>query len=122
VKVSSFFDIAEVDYRQEDLFDIVGNNSVDMVVNTLGFPGTADKSLRELRSGVVYVVLPGTNGCTLSPNIKAGVNFGPVQPNTVNLMVLTSYFDARTVLTRACKASTLSILPWHSRKSPAGTC
>ena len=44
-----------------------------MVVDNLGFPGTVDKDLRELRSGVVYIVLPSASG-TLSPNIMIGAS------------------------------------------------
>ena len=32
-----------VDYHQEDLFDTLANNSVDVVLDNLGFPGTADR-------------------------------------------------------------------------------
>ena len=113
--------LAPLGYRQKDLFDTLANNSVDMVVDNLGFPGAADKVLRVLRTGVVYIVLPNADGSTLSLNIKTGVTHissGLVQPNTVDLMTVSSYFDDG----RACRASILSILPWHLRESPAGRC
>ena len=50
-------------YIQENLFDTLANNSVDVVLDNLGFPGTADKALRVLRSG---------HQGTFSPNTKAG--------------------------------------------------
>ena len=50
-------------YLQENLFDTLANNSVDVVLDNLGFPGTADKVLRVLRSG---------HEGTFSPYTKAG--------------------------------------------------
>ena len=35
-----------VDYEEEDIFDALANDSVDIVCDNIGFPGTADKALR----------------------------------------------------------------------------
>ena len=66
-------------YLQENLFDTLANNSVDVVLDNLCFPGTADKALRVLRSA---------HEGTFSPNTKAGVtqvNFGLMQSITADL-------------------------------------
>merc|ERR1712209_396502 len=55
-----------VDYEEEDIFDALANDSVDIVCDNFGFPGTADKALRVLRSGGTYILLPGGHGGSLS--------------------------------------------------------
>jgi len=85
-----------VDYEEEDIFDALANDSVDIVCDNFGFPGTADKALRVLRSGGTYILLPGGNGGSLSNQTKAGVeqiNFGIMQPNALDLSTLAVLFD-----------------------------
>merc|ERR1712135_277888 len=48
-----------VDYREQDIFDTLGN-------------GTADKALRTVRSGGTYILLPGGDGGVLSNQTKSG--------------------------------------------------
>ena len=73
-----------VHYQEEDIFDALANDSVDIVCHNIGFPGTADKALRVLRLGGTYILLPGGHCGSLSHQTKAGVeqiNFGSMQPN-----------------------------------------
>jgi NADPH:quinone reductase-like Zn-dependent oxidoreductase len=61
-----------IDYTQEDIFDALPDDSVDIVYDNYGAPGTADKAMRVLRSGGVFIYLPGKGG-SLSNQTKAGV-------------------------------------------------
>ena len=68
-----------IDYHTAGVFDALQDNSVDVVVDNHGAKGTADLAMRTLRSGGVYILLPGGGGGTLSKKGKAGVtqvNYG----------------------------------------------
>jgi len=72
-----------VDYHKSSIWDVVAQDSVDIVYDNYGAPGTADAAMPALRSGGVYVFLPGKNG-DISKHPKAGVsqfNFGIVDPS-----------------------------------------
>jgi len=61
-----------------DPFALIPADSVDVVYDNFGAPGTADKAMAVLRSGGVYIFLPGKNG-GVSKHPKAGVkqiNYG----------------------------------------------
>jgi len=60
------------DYTQGDLFDNLQDDSIDIVYDNYGAEGTADKAMRVLRSGGVYIYLPGKGG-SLSNQTKEGV-------------------------------------------------
>ena len=94
-----------VNYRQEDLFDTLANNSVDVVLDNLGFPGTADMALRVLRSG---------HEGTLSPNNKAGVtqvNFGLMQSITADVEALAGLFNQGSQQTKKTQSFNLADTP-----------
>ena len=95
-------------YLQENLFDTLANNSVDVVLDNLGFPGTADKALRVLRSG---------HEGTFSPNTKAGVtqvNFGLMQSITADLEALAGLFDQGSLKTKNTQSFNLADTPLRS--------
>ena len=46
------------DYQKVDLFDALPANSVDVVYDNYGAEGTADKAMRALRPGGVYLLMP----------------------------------------------------------------
>eukprot|EP00040_Diaphanoeca_grandis_P018811 m.98994 g.98994 ORF g.98994 m.98994 type:complete len:371 (-) comp27120_c1_seq1:124-1236(-) len=46
------------DYMKEDLFDVLPDNSVDIVYDNYGAQGTADKAMRVLRTGGTYLLMP----------------------------------------------------------------
>ena len=69
-----------VDYTKENIFDTLANDTVDVVYDNYGAKGTADKALRVLRKGGVFIFLPG-KGAAVSKHTKDGVkqiNFGLV--------------------------------------------
>merc|ERR1712000_180147 len=61
------------DYKEHEIFDVLADDSVDLVIDNYGAKGTADKAMRTLRVGGVYLVLPGGNGGGVSKHPKAGV-------------------------------------------------
>ena len=72
-----------VDYTKHNIFDTLSNDSVDVVYDNYGAKGTADKALRVLRKGGVFIFLPG-KGATVSKHHKDSVkqiNFGLVDPS-----------------------------------------
>eukprot|EP01062_Namystynia_karyoxenos_P070615 TRINITY_DN65974_c0_g1_i1.p2 TRINITY_DN65974_c0_g1~~TRINITY_DN65974_c0_g1_i1.p2 ORF type:complete len:336 (+),score=149.37 TRINITY_DN65974_c0_g1_i1:80-1087(+) len=67
------------DYKKEDIFDALADDSVDIVYDNYGAKGTADKAMAKIRSGGTYLLLPGGGGGKISDHPKAGVkqiNFG----------------------------------------------
>ena len=89
----------------------LANNSVDVVLDNLGFPGTADKALQVLRSG---------HEGTFSPNTKAGVtqvNFGLMQSITADLEALAELFDQGSLKTKNTQSFNLADTPLRSPDS-----
>eukprot|EP00933_Yihiella_yeosuensis_P050307 TRINITY_DN48093_c0_g1_i1.p1 TRINITY_DN48093_c0_g1~~TRINITY_DN48093_c0_g1_i1.p1 ORF type:complete len:366 (-),score=76.47 TRINITY_DN48093_c0_g1_i1:378-1433(-) len=62
-----------VDFRKEELFDALPSDSVDIVFDNFGRPGTADKAMHTIRNGGSFLVLLGGNGGKISDHPKAGV-------------------------------------------------
>jgi len=88
-----------VDYKvQEDVFAGLADDSVDIVVDNYGEKGAADKAMRALRSGGVYILLPGGGGGSLSKHPKAGVtqlNYGlTTSGDHATLDTLAAHFDS----------------------------
>jgi len=46
------------DYTKEDIFDVLPDDSVDIVYDNYGAEGTADKAMRTIRAGGVYLMMP----------------------------------------------------------------
>jgi len=46
------------DYKHEDIFDVLADNSVDIVYDNYGAEHTADKALRTIRPGGMYLMMP----------------------------------------------------------------
>ena len=87
-----------VDYKVKEIFDALPDDSVDIVIDNYGAQGTADKAMRTIRAGGVYLILPGGNGGTVSKHPKAGVkqiNFGYTSSSDHgNLDIMKDAFDA----------------------------
>merc|ERR1712166_1699347 len=67
-----------VDYHDSTLWAALKNNSIDVVYDNYGAPGTADAAMASLKQGGSFVFLPGKGG-KLSKNPKEGVkqiNYG----------------------------------------------
>ena len=69
-----------VDYHKQNLFDVLAENSVDVVYDNFGAKGTADRAMPKVRAGGVIFVLPGGNGGTISKHPKPGVKQIGVEP------------------------------------------
>eukprot|EP01062_Namystynia_karyoxenos_P014359 TRINITY_DN1516_c0_g2_i1.p2 TRINITY_DN1516_c0_g2~~TRINITY_DN1516_c0_g2_i1.p2 ORF type:complete len:374 (+),score=134.79 TRINITY_DN1516_c0_g2_i1:81-1124(+) len=66
-----------VDYTKQDLFDALPDNSVDIVYDNYGAPGTADKAMPKIRTGGVFLVLEGGHHGGISKHPKPGVKQVP---------------------------------------------
>jgi len=62
-----------VDYRSQELFDALPDDSVDIVYDNFGKPGTADRAMRTIRNGGLFLLLTGELNGDLSKHPKAGV-------------------------------------------------
>lgn len=88
-----------VDYKKQELFDALEDNSVDAVFDNFAGDGTADRAMPKIRKGGVFLLLPHGN-CkgSLSKHPKAGVrqiNFGNVnQKSPATLDLMATWFDA----------------------------
>ena len=76
-----------VDYHKHDLFSTLANDTVDVVYDNYGSPGTADRAMPSLKAGGVFIYLPGKKG-SLSKHPKKGVtqiDYGLMIPSRKNL-------------------------------------
>lgn len=67
-----------VDYHKTTLWEALPENSVDVVYDNYGAPGTADLAMKVLKPGGVFIFLPGKSG-EISKHPKPGVrqiNYG----------------------------------------------
>jgi len=67
-----------VDYHESTIWDTLENDSVDIVYDNYGAPGTADAAMASFKSDGVFIFLPGKDGDT-SKNPKGAVtqiNYG----------------------------------------------
>jgi len=72
-----------VNYHEADLWSTLANNSVDVVYDNYGAPGTADKAMAALKPTGTFIFLPGKGG-KLSQHPKPGVkqiNYGLMVPS-----------------------------------------
>jgi len=98
-----------VDYHKHDLADTLENDSVDVVFDNFGIPGTADKMMHAIRPGGTFLVLPGGNGGTISDSPKEGVNqVGQCNGGTYSegLNYMKDMFEAGLLSARVMK-------PWY---------
>lgn len=61
-----------IDYHKSTIWESLAENSVDVVYDNFGAPGTADKAMASLRPGGIFIFLPGKGGA-LSKHPKPGV-------------------------------------------------
>lgn len=87
-----------IDFHKQDIFDALANDSVDVVYDNFGLPGTADKAMHAIRQGGVFMILVGGNGGKASDHPKAGVRQIPScrtkEMGTDELNMLAKLFDA----------------------------
>merc|ERR1711904_721070 len=85
-----------IDYHKQDLFDALPDNSVDIVYDNFGVPGTADKAMPKMRSNGTFLVLMGGNGGKVSSHPKPGVHqvsFGMMAASKKDLDILRLMFN-----------------------------
>lgn len=87
-----------IDYHKQDIFEALGDDSIDVVYDNFGLPGTADKAMHSIRKGGVFMILPSSKQGKPSDHPKSGVHqvpncrnedFGPD-----SLAILAKFFDA----------------------------
>merc|ERR1711935_759174 len=95
-----------VDYHQQTLAEALPTDSVDIVIDNLGVPGTADKIMPAIRSGGTFLVLMGGNRGTISKHPKNGVKqvqFGLAQTRRTDLDELKGLFEQGKLEARTMK-------------------
>merc|ERR1719345_66709 len=87
-----------IDYHKQELFDALDDDSVDVVFDNFGLPGTADKAMHAIRSGGVFMILFGGNAGQPSDHPKSGVRQVPScrtkEMGKEELDTLANLFDA----------------------------
>jgi len=58
-----------VDYTKDSIWDVVGNDTVDIVYENLGLAGTADQGLAKVRDGGLFVYIAGNAPTKSKPGV-----------------------------------------------------
>lgn len=92
-----------VDYTKQNIFDALPDNSIDIVYDNFGAKGTADRAMRAIRAGGVFLVMDTGNGGQISSHPKQGVtqiSFGlaKLEDHSTGLDVLKKMFDAKQLV------------------------
>jgi len=86
-----------VDYHESTIWDTLEDDSVDVVYDNFGRPGTADAAMASLKSNGAFIFLPGKGGA-VSENPKEGVlqlDYGLCDPSKhEDLDTLTALADS----------------------------
>jgi len=85
-----------VDYKVQEIFSALANDTVDIVYDNYGAPGTADRAMAKLKKGGTFIFLPGKDA-KLSKHPKEGVeqiNYGLMIPSANTLNELLAIYDA----------------------------
>lgn len=88
--VKSFGADVVIDYKVQNIFDAMANESIDVVYDNYGEKGSADRAMPKMKDGSVYLLLPGGEEGSLSKHPKPGVN-----------LATTRHLDSRTLCTCA---------------------
>lgn len=62
-----------VDYHESTIWEALGDDTVDVVYDNFGAPGTADAAMSSMKAYSEFIFLPGKGGA-ISQNPKPGVN------------------------------------------------
>jgi len=85
------------DYKKQEVWSVLNNNSVNVVYDNYGAKGTADAAMPSLTpDGGIYLLLPGGEDGALSKHPKAGVtqlSFGLMIPSLARLNTIKSFFE-----------------------------
>lgn len=103
-----------VDYHKQDLFDVLGSDSVDIVFDNIGGAGTADKAMPCIRPGGTFMLLTGGGKGSLSKRPKEGVKqveSGIFNPNGEALDALAGWFNSGLLHPHTFQSFGLSEVP-----------
>jgi len=82
-----------VDYHNQNIFDYLSNDSVDIVYDNFGKAGTGDKAMHAIRTGGAYVMLPNGDGnCFFSQSQKYPCVAAHPKEGVANINVITGNF------------------------------
>eukprot|EP00035_Acanthoeca_spectabilis_P034009 m.26516 g.26516 ORF g.26516 m.26516 type:complete len:341 (+) comp6323_c0_seq2:66-1088(+) len=122
--VKSFGADVVIDYKVENIFDSMANNSIDLVFDNYGAKGSADRAMPKMKDPSVYLLLPGGEKGTLSKNPKPGVkqiNYGEMIPSLSALDQLKTFFEAGKLRTHVQATYPLSRIIDAFAESATGT-
>jgi len=113
-----------VDYHESTIWETLDEESVDVVYDNYGAPGTADAAMASLKSsGSFFIFLPGKDG-DISTNPKQGVtqfNYGLCDPSKyAELDVLAALADAGKLRAVVPESHTLEDIVSALESSQAG--
>jgi len=90
-----------VDYHEQDIFDYLADDSVDIVYDNYGTEGTGDRAMHAIRKGGAYLLLPNggcfTNRSQAYPCVAANPKEGVANINVVTA----SYFSDPAKVTQS---------------------
>jgi NADPH:quinone reductase-like Zn-dependent oxidoreductase len=112
-----------IDYHEGSIWDALQDDTVDVVYDNYGAPGTADLAMPSLRSDGVFIFLPGKGG-DVSKKPKPGVtqiNYGLCDPSRhEDLDALTTMVDAGKLVAVATETYPLVQIAAALNSSVAG--
>jgi len=114
-----------VDYREGEIFDALPDDSVDIVYDNFGKPGTADRAMRTIRRGGLFLLLTGELNGGLSKHPKPGVKqarFEHMDPsdNQSGIDALARFFDSGALKPYTFHSYNLADVPKAFSKLLAG--
>jgi len=112
-----------VDYHQSSIWDVLENDSVDVVYDNFGSPGTADAAMPSLKGNGEFIYLPGKGGA-ISEHPKEGVNqlnYGLCDPSDhLDLDALRDLIEARMLHALVPESFNLEDIQDALRQSTSG--
>jgi len=111
-----------IDYHKQEIFDVLTNNTVDVVFDNIGASGTADGAMHAIRPGGTFVLLTGGGKGTLSKQPKEGVKqiaTGIFTPSGSGLDTLADAFDKGLLRPHTFQTYGLSEVPQAFSRSLA---
>lgn len=91
-----------IDYKVQDIFSALPDDSVDLVYDNYGAAGTADRAMPKIKVGGTYLIVPGGEGGRVSAHPRAGIHQltfrGTASLTHAGLDVLAAQFDRTDAL------------------------
>merc|ERR1711871_425067 len=112
-----------IDFKEQDIFSALQNDTVDIVYDNFGAAGTADRAMPKLKAGGVFVFLPGKDGA-LSKHPKPGVkqiNYGLMVPSARTLDEMLALYQSGALKAHVQATYPLSNISAAYQASASGT-